>query len=347
MAFLEPATWDGKVFTGAWTAGGAGAREVREPATGAVLGRVGLADAADVTAAASRAADAQRAWAAVAPAERAAILLRAAALLTEHATEIAAWLVRESGSVRLKAGIEIDGSAGECTQAAGLPTAPYGELLPAAGRNGLERRLPVGVVAVISPFNFPLLLSMRSVAPALALGNAVIVKPDPRTAVCGGAVIARLFEEAGLPAGVLQVLPGEADAGGALVEHPLVPVISFTGSTRAGRAIGARTGGLLNRSPTASRPGSCTSTTRPSTTTPRPPSAASAPPASGASAEPGPTSRPSPRPRGSRCAPNPPSIRSEREDPPCPHPPPNTTPRRSRGATPCWSTSRTASPGSR
>ncbi|MBP2370644.1 benzaldehyde dehydrogenase [Pseudonocardia parietis] len=247
MAFLDPATWQGRVFTGVWGSGGVGVREVREPATGAVLGSVGVAGAADVAAAVERAAEAQRDWAATPHTERSAVLLRAAALFAEHSDDIADWLVRESGSVRLKAGIEIDGSAGECTQAAGLASAPYGELLPAADRISLERRVPAGVVAVISPFNFPLLLSMRSVAPALALGNAVIVKPDPRTAVCGGVVIARVFEEAGLPAGLLQVLPGDAEAGAALVEHPQVPVLSFTGSTRAGRVIGSKAGELLKR----------------------------------------------------------------------------------------------------
>ncbi|OLL72323.1 putative benzaldehyde dehydrogenase oxidoreductase protein [Pseudonocardia sp. Ae168_Ps1] len=247
MAFLDPATWQDRVFTGAWTPGGDGVREVREPATGAVLGSVGAAGPADVDATVERAVAAQKEWAATPHTERAAVLLRAAALFAEHAGEISDWLVRESGSVRLKAGIEIDGSAGECTQAAALASAPYGELLPAAGRVSLERRVPAGVVAVVSPFNFPLLLSMRSVAPALALGNAVVVKPDPRTAVCGGVVIARVLEAAGLPAGVLQVLPGGAGAGAALVEHPRVPVLSFTGSTRAGRAIGAKAGELLKR----------------------------------------------------------------------------------------------------
>ncbi|MBB4683135.1 benzaldehyde dehydrogenase [Amycolatopsis jiangsuensis] len=247
MTLLDPATWQGRVFTGEWTAGRAGTGEVREPATGAALGSVGLADAADVTAAVGKAVAAQREWAARPATERAAVLLRAAGLFAAHAEEIGDWLVRESGSARVKAGIEIDGSAGECTQSAALATAPYGELLPSEGRVSFQRRTPAGVVAVISPFNFPLLLSMRSVAPALALGNAVLVKPDPRTAVCGGVAIARIFEEAGLPPGVLQVLPGGPDAGSALVEDPRVPVVSFTGSTRAGRAIGARAGELLKR----------------------------------------------------------------------------------------------------
>lgn len=93
--------------------------------------------------------------------------------------------------------------------------------------------MPIGVVGVIAPFNFPLILSTRSVAPALALGNAVVLKPDPHTAVSGGVVLARFFEEAGRPDGVLHVLPGGADAGEALVTDPNVPVISFTGSTAA------------------------------------------------------------------------------------------------------------------
>ena len=98
--------------------------------------------------------------------------------------------------------------------------------------------MPVGVVGVIAPFNFPQILSIRSVAPALALGNAVVLKPDPRTSVCGGVVLARVFEEAGLPDGLLHVLPGGPDVGEALITDPLVRIISFTGSTAAGRRVG-------------------------------------------------------------------------------------------------------------
>jgi benzaldehyde dehydrogenase (NAD) len=107
--------------------------------------------------------------------------------------------------------------------------------------------VPVGVVGVISPFNFPQILAIRSVAPALALGNAVVLKPDPRTAVCGGVVLARVFEEAGLPDGLLHVLPGGPDTGEALITDPRVGVISFTGSTAAGRKVGALAGQHLKR----------------------------------------------------------------------------------------------------
>jgi benzaldehyde dehydrogenase (NAD) len=107
--------------------------------------------------------------------------------------------------------------------------------------------VPAGVVAVIAPFNVPTILAIRAVAPALALGNAVILKPDPRTAVSGGALFARVFEEAGLPAGVLQVLPGGADIGAALVTDPAVRIIAFTGSTKAGRTVGELAGRHLKR----------------------------------------------------------------------------------------------------
>jgi benzaldehyde dehydrogenase (NAD) len=96
----------------------------------------------------------------------------------------------------------------------------------------------VGVVGVIAPFNVPIILSLRAVAPALALGNAVVLKPDPRTAVSGGVVLSRVFEEAGLPSGLLSVIPGGAEIGEALVTDPNTRMIAFTGSTRAGRAVG-------------------------------------------------------------------------------------------------------------
>ncbi len=103
---------------------------------------------------------------------------------------------------------------------------------------------------MIAPFNFPLLLAMRSVAPALALGNAVLLKPDPRTTVIGGVAVARIFEEAGLPAGVLQVLPGGGDVGAATVDAPEVRVVSFTGSTAAGRHV-ARPARNISSAPTS------------------------------------------------------------------------------------------------
>ncbi len=247
MALLDSDVWSKKFFSDGWRQAAA-EQPVVEPATGNQLGTVGLATAEDVGRAAARAAQAQRTWAATSPQERAAVLRRAGELFTEHAAEVEDWLVREAGSVRSKAGFEVGLAVGECFECASLPTHPQGEVLTSEeARWSLARRRPAGVVSVIAPFNFPLILGLRSVAPALALGNAVLLKPDPRTAVSGGVVIARIFEEAGLPAGVLHLLPGDGSVGQAVVDAPEVRVISFTGSTPVGRAIGERAGRLLKR----------------------------------------------------------------------------------------------------
>lgn len=248
-SLLDGAPWQGRIFSDGWVAGGAGDTAATEPATGAELGRVGLADGGDVTAAALLAKEAQREWAATPGPERAAVLRRAAQVLEAGRAEVERWLVREGGAVPAKAAFEIDLVLGELWEAAALPTQPWGHLLPTSqpGRSSEARRVPLGVVGIISPWNFPQVLSMRAVAPALALGNAVILKPDLNTAVSGGVAIARVFEEAGLPAGLLHVLPGEVEPGAALVSNPDVAMISFTGSTPVGREIGATAGRLLKK----------------------------------------------------------------------------------------------------
>jgi benzaldehyde dehydrogenase (NAD) len=244
MSLIEPKTWQsghsrplsGPEYT------------VTEPATGEALGTVTLAAAQDVAWATEAARAAQREWAHAPHFVRAAVLRRAGDLFTTHAGELREWLVRESGSIPGKADFELHVAAQECYEAAALASRPAGQVLPTeAPRLSYTRRVPVGVVGVISPFNAPLILSIRSVAPALALGNAVVLKPDPRTAVCGGLFLAAVFAEAGLPDGLLQILPGGADTGQALVSDPLVPVISFTGSTAAGRAVGEAAGRHLKR----------------------------------------------------------------------------------------------------
>jgi benzaldehyde dehydrogenase (NAD) len=248
MGLLDPSVWTGKLFSGDWVAPAGGGRTVVEPATGEELGRVGLADATDVARATALATQAQPAWAAASYEERARVLRRAGALWEQHAAEVRDWLVREAGSIPPKADVELHGAANECYEAAALPSHPYGRLLPTREpRVSLSRRLPAGVVAVIAPFNFPLILAVRSVAPALALGNAVVFKPDPRTAVCGGLSVARVFQEAGLPEGLLHVLPGGPETGEALIADPRVRVISFTGSTRAGRTVAELAGRHLKR----------------------------------------------------------------------------------------------------
>ncbi|MGY5882659.1 benzaldehyde dehydrogenase [Modestobacter lacusdianchii] len=248
MALLEDGAWQGKVWTGSWSDGSGGTYTAVEPATGAELGGVGRATPADVAEAGLRAAAAQREWAALPFERRAAVLRRAGDLLTEHAQEVKEWLARESGAIQPFGDFQVHTSAQECYEASALPSHPYGELLRTGSpRLSFSRRVPAGVVGVIAPFNVPTILAIRAIAPALALGNAVVLKPDPRTAICGGAVFARVFEEAGVPAGVFQVLPGGADVGEALVTDPSVRVIAFTGSTRAGRAVGALAGQHLKR----------------------------------------------------------------------------------------------------
>ena len=249
MALLDSVDWQGHIFkAGSWQPGGGGDYAVVEPATGAELGRMGEASAADVAEAAAAAADAQREWAAWPFTARAAVLRKAGDLWLQHGDEISGWNVREVGAVPGMAGFALHVAAEECYEAASLPGRPLGEILPSEEpRLSMARRMPAGVVAVIAPFNVPIILAIRSVAPALALGNAVLLKPDPRTAVTGGTLLARVFEEAGLPAGVLQMLPGGPEVGEALVTDPQVRVISFTGSTAVGRRIGELAGKHLKR----------------------------------------------------------------------------------------------------
>ncbi|NYH55084.1 benzaldehyde dehydrogenase (NAD) [Nocardiopsis arvandica] len=236
------------VFTGTWTPARGGDAPVVSPSTGTVLGRTGIADAEDVREAGARGARAQREWAAASFEERAAVLRRAGDLLEAHSEEITDWLRREGGAAAGMAGFQVHVAAGECFEAAALASQPHGEILRTGKpRLSFSRQVPAGVVGVIAPFNVPLILGIRSVAPALAVGNAVILKPDPRTAVCGGAVMAEVFRRAGVPEGVLQVLPGGAEAGEALVADPHVRVISFTGSTQAGRKVGEAAGRHLKR----------------------------------------------------------------------------------------------------
>lgn len=249
MQLIDEAVFGGKIFIdGGWVPGSGGSIPTIEPATGAELAQVGLAGVDDVTRAAEGAARAQREWAALPHPARSAVLRKAGQLWEEHAEEISGWNVREVGSVPPLAGFALHVTASECYEAAALPSAPLGSILASEEpRLSLAQQLPVGVVGVISPFNVPLILGIRAVAPALALGNAVLLKPDPRTVVTGGVAMVRIFGEAGLPAGLLQLIPGGAEVGEAMIADPRVRVIAFTGSTRAGRAVGELAGRHLTR----------------------------------------------------------------------------------------------------
>lgn len=240
--------WTAKIFDGGWVDGGGGTLDVTAPSDGSVVATVGAADVADLDRAVAKAARAQKEWAAKPYPERASVMTKAAALLAENPERLTRWLVPESGSGHGKAGAEVGLVLAELTEAAALASQPYGQVLRSAkSRFSMGRYVPMGVIGVISPFNFPAVLSMRSVAPALAVGNAVVLKPDPRTPISGGLILAEIFAEAGLPDGLLHVLPSGADVGAALVSHPDVPCISFTGSTAAGRRIAEAAAPLLKK----------------------------------------------------------------------------------------------------
>src|SRR5256885_7720165 len=210
---LEAASWQGRIFSGGWTAGGGGAIEVLDKATDEVLAVVGSAAPEEVRRAGELATRAQRAWAPTPGKEKARILRRAAALLEERTEELTDWILRETGGIRPKAAFEINYAIDRLYATSALCTQSHGELVAPADpeQTSIAQRVPVGVVGQITPWNAPLALGMRALAPALALGNAVLLKPDPQTPVSGGFLIAEILEAAGLPEGLFHVLPGGAD----------------------------------------------------------------------------------------------------------------------------------------
>lgn len=245
---LDRSVWERRYFDGTWQHAPA-TLPVREPATGESLGTAGAGTPELVVEVTERAAKAQAAWAEVSADERARSMRTAAQILEASQADIVEWLVRETGGIQPKAQYELSIAIGELHHAAALPMQPIGQLLPTstADRMSIARRVPVGVVGVITPWNVPLVLAMRSVAPALAVGNAVVLKPDPQTPVTGGYLLARVFELAGLPPGVLNVVPGGADVGEALVTAPAVRLVTFTGSSAVGRRVGELAGRSLKK----------------------------------------------------------------------------------------------------
>jgi benzaldehyde dehydrogenase (NAD) len=249
VSLLDDRSWSGGIFTGEWRRAAAEPTPVREPAAGTVIAEIGVADPAEVAVAIGSAAAAQSGWHRTNQKERGRILARAARVLEEHSAEIADWLVRESGSVAGKAAFEVASAVTEFDHAAELATRWLERTLDSGeqGRESTARRVPLGVVGVITPWNVPLLLASRSVAPALALGNGVVLKPDPQTPISGGVVLAQVLSEAGLPPGVFNMVVGGAEVGEQLIEDPRVDMISFTGSSAVGRRIGELAGERLKK----------------------------------------------------------------------------------------------------
>lgn len=212
----------------------------RNPYTGDLLVEIPQADRADLDAAYAAAAKAQPAWAALTPGERASMMRKVATILEARHAEIITWLIQEAGSTRIKATLEWSAVHAVVQEAATLPYLVEGHILPIdiPGAESRVYRKPVGVVGMISPWNWPFQLTARTIFPALAVGNAVVIKPASDTPITGGTLFAKLLEEAGLPAGVLNVVIGAgSEIGDAFVTHPTPRVISFTGSTAVGRRI--------------------------------------------------------------------------------------------------------------
>ncbi|MGA5066813.1 aldehyde dehydrogenase family protein [Streptomyces exfoliatus] len=221
--------------------------QVLNPATEEPVATVPAATPADVDAAVARAAAAQRGWAAAAPADRARLLRRFASVVDGHIEELARLEVTEAGHTIGNARWEAGNVRDLLDFAAGGVERLNGRQIPVAGGLDITILEPLGVVGVIAPWNFPMPIAAWATAPALAAGNAVILKPAETTPLTA-LRLAELALEAGLPEGLFQVLPGTGPvAGNALVEHPGIAKIVFTGSTRVGKSIMAKCAGQVKR----------------------------------------------------------------------------------------------------
>ena len=222
------------------------------PATGELWAQVPSGDRSDVGLAIEAAHEVRTAWGSVPHTQRASYLLKAADILEGGAEEFAGSLIDETGSWFGKAMFEVMYSAGLIRAAAASVGYVTGEILPSeTGKINMLVRQPLGIVAVISPWNFPLLLSLRGVVFALAVGNTVVLKPSEETPVSGGLMIANIFEQAGLPPGVLNVVtsPRETveEVGDEIVVNPKVGAISFTGSSAIGCHLAEKAGRNLKK----------------------------------------------------------------------------------------------------
>lgn len=239
MSFF--AELDQQYIDGEWRPG-SGSWDIIDfnPYNGEKLASIAVATADEVDQAYQAAERAQVTWAKTNPYARRGVFERALRIVEDREDEITEAIIAELGGTRLKAAFELRLAKELLREAVQLTLRPEGRILPSPvdGTENRVQRAPVGVIGVISPFNFPFLLSLKSVAPALALGNAVVLKPHQNTPVCGGSLVAKVFEDAGLPAGLLNVVITDiAEIDDALIEHPVPKVISFSGSDRVGQHV--------------------------------------------------------------------------------------------------------------
>ena len=220
---------------------------VFDPATEQVLAEIPRAGVTETDAAVARAGEALPAWRALAPGSRAGILRDVTAALEEHHEELALLEARNAGKPIGAARGEIGGAIATFRYFSAAPERPQGETIPVEGGIAMTFREPIGVVGLITPWNFPLAIASWKMAPALAAGNTVVLKPaelTPLTALR----FAEIALDAGVPPGVLNVIAGPGrTCGQRLVEHPAVGKIAFTGSTEVGAAIAASAAATIKR----------------------------------------------------------------------------------------------------
>lgn len=211
------------------------------PYTQALILKLQAASLVDVDSAYSAAEGCFATWSQTSASERKSFILRVLDIIKNRREEIIHWLIQESGSTRFKANIEVDAALGIINEAMKFPERMNTQELQSTdpGRKSYVIRKPLGVIAVISPWNFPFHLSMRSVITAIAIGNCVVLKPASDTPITGGLLLAKIFEEAGLPQGIFSVVAGlGSEIGDYFVEHDTPKLISFTGSTLVGKHVG-------------------------------------------------------------------------------------------------------------
>ena len=255
MTSVQSDAREAKQFiAGAWTDASGGATfEDRDPFNGDVVALVPAGGRPDAVRAIAAAAEAFPAWSQSPPAQRQAVFLKAADILESRRDEIVGLLARETGATFGFGMFQMSFVPGLLRQAAAAAYAPLGQIIPSdhPGTLAMGIRRPVGVVGAIAPWNAALILSARSIAAPLALGNTVVLKPSELSPVVGGLIWGEIFSEAGLPAGVLNIVthaPGEAGPiGDELVENPAVRRINFTGSTATGRRLAEAAGRHLKR----------------------------------------------------------------------------------------------------
>ena len=250
-------SWEFELFIdGEWTGGEAGTIEVINPADESVIGQVPEAspkDAVRAIEAARRAFD-EGPWPWMKPAERSAVLIRMAEALEARSDELRDLIVDETGSTGFITDfVQASGSIGMFRSNAAIAEHVLNWVesgAPTGGANGMSGsavvREPVGVVGAITPFNFPFMLNVVKVAPALAAGCSIVLKPHPWTPL-DAFLIAQAAEEAGLPEGVLNVIVGGAEVGDEMTSNPMVDMVTFTGSTATGKRIMANGADTMKR----------------------------------------------------------------------------------------------------